>query len=278
MGRNRAEGWKHAKLSGHQNEELVKNRLVEDFDFRSCFLSRVHHFDDPSFSAEVGGLHEKDVPGVNRNRTKSKNDLKVRLGNQDSLNISIKKSLHGQVYFVSAELFLETFSRQFHAEIPPQVQRAIRLFWASAPDATEIIQQYADQADKKSYTLQLRHKSVNAVTLQRYNPALCGALISWFADNAYFLTKLCFSMGAARNAEDWAEYVWYINCLGEHTVDAVFPIEDMSRAAQAFSRQATTFGTANGGTTIQLPFGFVQWHQGKMQFHHDYDKIYALFR
>ena len=30
-------------------------------------------------------------------------------------------------------------------------------------------------------------------------------------------------------------------------------------------------GKTLGGTTIQLPFGFVQWHQGQIQFHHNLD-------
>ena len=39
---------------------------------------------------------------------------------------------------------------------------------------------------------------------------------------------------------------------------------------------AITYGNNNGGTTIQLPFGFVQWHKGQMQFHHSYEKIRNL--
>lgn len=42
------------------------------------------------------------------------------------------------------------------------------------------------------------------------------------------------------------------------------------------------YGTKNGGSTIQLPFGFVQWHSprkvipGNLQFHHSYDKMIEL--
>ena len=32
-------------------------------------------------------------------------------------------------------------------------------------------------------------------------------------------------------------------------------------------------GQTRGGTTIKLPFGFVQWHQGQIQFHHNLDLI-----
>ena len=33
--RNRAEGWKHAKLSGHKNEDLVKTLIDEDEKYAS---------------------------------------------------------------------------------------------------------------------------------------------------------------------------------------------------------------------------------------------------
>lgn len=42
------------------------------------------------------------------------------------------------------------------------------------------------------------------------------------------------------------------------------------------------YSKVNGGSTIQLPFGFVQWHShkktilGQLQFHHDYEKIMKL--
>ena len=33
-GRNRASGWKHAKLSGHSNEQLLDKRLNRDEDYQ----------------------------------------------------------------------------------------------------------------------------------------------------------------------------------------------------------------------------------------------------
>ena len=39
--RDRAAGWKHAKLSGHKNEALVKIRLDTDTDFAESFLKKI---------------------------------------------------------------------------------------------------------------------------------------------------------------------------------------------------------------------------------------------
>lgn len=276
--RDRAAGWQHAKLSGHKNEDLVKNLLDTDQQFRNSFLKRVDRASATIIKTSIGGLHETNVPSVNGRKTKSKTDLKVYLGTNEVINVSIKKSLGGQVYFVRAGLFIDTFEKQFGTKIPSNVQRAINLFWAAADDAVEIIERYGDRSNAKNYALQIRHESLNATTLKAYDEALYNALLDWFTTNAYELAKLSFSMGAVRNRDEWSDFVWYINLLGENDTDDLFLIEDVCKAVQAVAHKETYYGSSYGGTTIQLPFGFVQWHQGQLQFHHDYDKLKNMLR
>ena len=277
MHRDRAGGWKHAKISGHDNEALVKELLDSDEQFAQGFLTRIGYGKEKIKQTSIGGLHETNVPSINGGRkTKSKTDLKVLLQSDAAINVSIKKSLCGQVYFVRAGLFINTFERQFQTQIPDSVQRAICLFWAAAEDAVEIIEQYADKSDYKNYEMQLRHKSLNATTLKAYDRGLYDELLGWFMEHAYEITVLCFSMGAVRDREEWSDYIWYINLLGEHDTDALFSIDEICGAVRANTTKEIYYGTANGGTTIQLPFGFVQWHQRQLQFHHDYKKIAAI--
>lgn len=276
--RNRSSGWQYAKLSGHKNEDRVKCLLDTSEAFRQHFLDRVHRSTASILETSVGGLHEKSVPGVNGRKTKSKTDLQVYLDTGEVLRVSIKKSGGGQVYFVKAEGFIRTYERQFGTGIPAEVQRAIRLFWAGAEDAVSIIQAYADPADAATFALQLKHKSLNATTLTAYDPALSQALLRWFQENADKVTRLAFSMGAARDSADWSDYIWHINLLEENQLDKLFSINALCRAAQNAAEESTFFSTKNGGTTIQLPFGFVQWHQRQLQFHHSYDKLCSLCR
>ena len=271
--RDRATGWQHAKLSGHKNEELVKMRLDTDEKFASDLLKRIDRPSSHIIHTSIGGLHETNVPSVNGRKTKSKTDLKIILENNEEINISIKKSCSGQVYFVRAGLFINTFEKQFRTHIPIDVQKAINLFWASDDDAIDIIQKFGDQINIRNYNLQLKHKSLNATTLKSYNEHLYHILLSWFTDNAYKLAKLSFSIGAVRDCSEWSDYVWYINLLGENNTNDIFLIEDICKAAQTVACEETFYGSSYGGTTIQLPFGFVQWHQKQMQFHHNYNKI-----
>lgn len=274
--RDRASGWKHAKLSGHENEVQVKQLLDSDPEYKAGFLRRVGYPSDSIKSCSIGGLHETNVPGVLGKKTKSKTDLKVFLDSGKQVNVSIKKSLSGQVYFVSVDLFIQVFEKQFRKQIPDHVKRAMQLFWAAADDAVSILEKYADRADVENYTLQIHHKSLNAATLKRYDEFLYDAMLNWFCENAYELAKLSFTMGAASNPKEWSEFVWYINTLGENGIDEIFHIEEICKAAQQKAREQTFYGDTNGGTTIQLPFGFVQWHQSKMQFHHKYTKVKEL--
>lgn len=101
-------------------------------------------------------------------------------------------------------------------------------------------------------------------------------MLAWFQENAYELTMLSFTMGAACDPKEWSEFVWYINTLGENEVDEMFHIKEICQAAKANAARETYYGDSNGGTTIQLPFGFVQWHQEQMQFHHNYWKVKEL--
>lgn len=276
--RNRASGWKHAKRSGHKNEDLVKNLLDIDKQYASDFLGRIGCYGLTLTHTSVGGIHETNVESVipSARKTKSKTDLKLFYDNGKQTNISIKKSTGGQVYFVRAGLFVECFERQFNKIVPKNVVRAINLFWAAADDAVDIIKQYGDHSASKAYALQIRHKSLNATTLKAYDKTLYDALLQWFIDNMYELTFLSFASGAVKDKAEWSEYIWYINMLDENDINEIFHIKKICRAASSVAKEKTHYGESNGGTTIQLPFGFVQWHQAKLQFHHDFKKISAL--
>lgn len=277
--RDRATGWQHAKLSGHKNEDLVKSLLDNDPKYAQSVLYRLDLQGESIRETSIGGLHETNVPSVTgKRKTKSKTDLKIFLESGKEINISIKKSLGGQVYFVRAGIFIETFESQFKKSIPEPVKRAINLFWAAADDAIPIIAQYADRSNEKNYNLQIRHASLNATTLKAYDESLYNDLLDWFTENSYELTALSFAMGAVRDQEEWSDFVWYINLLEENDVDAIFSIPELCKAAASVAAEETYYSAANGGTTIQLPFGFVQWHQGQLQFHHNYDKINNLLK
>lgn len=277
--RNRADGWKHAKLSGHENESKLEYLMQYDTATQQHFLERVGKAGCTITHVDVGGLCETDVPCVFAGeKTKSKTDMHIILDDGSKYNVSIKKSLAGQVYLISADRFMRGFESQYKTTIPANVKSAISLFWGCTDEVSGIIETYGT---KPAYEKR-KHRLV-ADTLNRYDSSLCAAMLNWFKNNMREITEFCFSRGLAINSSDWANVVWYKNELGENAVDQIFVISDLCDKMQAVAESFTYYGKVGGGTTIQLPFGFVQWHSptkkipGDMQFHHKFKSITESF-
>lgn len=272
--RDRAEGWKHAKLSGHENERLVAELTESNIGIQQRLLQCAHINDATVVQVEFGGLCETDVDCVLGGKTKSKTDMWLLLSNGKRLNISIKKDEDGQVFLIGIERFIRGFKLQYHKEIPDLVKRAISLYFGSAIDTLDVINNYGS-ANKQ---LETRKHRVVADTLKAYDEKLYYSLLNWINDNIAELFDFCFAKGLASNSEDWAQIVWYKNMVGENQFDTMLYLEDFKSNIPHTAR----YGTRNGGSTIQLPFGFVQWHSprriipGNLQFHHSYKKIKSL--
>lgn len=269
--RTRDEGWQHAKLSGHKNEDLV----TELISTNPTVQAEIMRYADKSgriAGVSEGGLYETNVPSVFDDTTKSKPDIRLCIDDGSHINISLKKSFGGQVYLISTERFIDGFELQYHTKVPEKVRRAISLFWGSADDTDEIISKYATVA----VDYQKRKHRLVKDTLDKYDPTLSEVLQDWFKENIVEIFDFCFARGLAKNEDDWADIVWYKNLLNdEDDGDTMFKLHDLKNKIRA-NKHLVVYGSRNGGTTIQLPFGFVQWHQDKMQFHHSLSILQSL--
>lgn len=274
VGRNRSEGWQHAKLTGHENEEKIAKLTMEDCEIQKRLLICAH-LDPVNVSIDnvmYGGLCESDVDSVFDDKTKSKTDMWLFLSNGKRLNVSIKKDIGGQVFLIGIERFINGFEIQYKKTIPENVKRAISLYFGSAADTIAIINKFGVEK-----ALETRKHRLVAETLKAYDKSLAKILLDWFNENMYELFDFCFARGLAKNKEDWAQIVWYKNLVGENSFDILLYLPDMKNIPKD-----AVYGSRNGGSTIQLPFGFVQWHSprkvipGNLQFHHSYEKMIDL--
>ena len=276
MERNRAEGWQHAKLSGHKNEVAVM-RLFDDKDFCEKFAKRLGTSE--IVSATVGGLNEEDVACVLGGKTKSKTDLVLTLCDGKSVNISIKKSSAGQVYLISVDRFIEGYEKQYAVSIPNDIKDSLRLYFYGHKDVYNILNN-ANVTQGESATLIQYQKDKGRLvwkSLKNYDSQKAERFKEWIRNNIVNIIEFCFSRGLSKNKSDWADYVWYKNALGEHNFDYIYKIEDIKMAAQQNADKVFE-SNRNGGSTIRLPFGFVQWHQKQMQFHHQLKQLKKMFR
>lgn len=114
-GRNREEGWQHAKMTGHENESKIAELVTKDFAVQKRLLECAH-LNSAKFSimkVEYGGLYEVDVDCILGGKTKSKTDMWLHLSNGKRLNVSIKKDAGGQVFLIGIDRFVNGFELQY---------------------------------------------------------------------------------------------------------------------------------------------------------------------
>ena len=233
----------------------------------------------------VGGIHERSVKSILDGVTKSKTDIWIITTGQQRINVSIKKSRSGQVFLIGVDRFIQGYEKQFACTIPPIVKEAISLFWGSDRARicevlfrNEQIQAYEGRTQKIRLYEERKCRLV-AKSLEVYSRAHSEGLLQWFRENIYNITLFCFSTGLAAEASNHANIVWYINLLEEDDIDEVFLVDKIAEQSQKIAEKHSNsiqYGSSLGGTTIQLPWGFVQWHKGQMQFHHQLEKIREL--
>ncbi|WP_072229512.1 hypothetical protein [Campylobacter coli] len=266
MLRNRSQGWIYAKKSGHNNETLIAKNINDNLEYYSKY------FDFAIKNCGViTGIKETLIPSIFQDKTKSKTDIVLQGKENDFLNISIKKSKGGQVFLVSPERFIKGYEIIFNVSIPDEVKKAIAEFFGNK----KILESYnmdinynADNIKIQKY--QLKKQRLVAQNLTDDNADI---LLNWFKNNIYNITLLCFSTGFASSNLYYSEIIWYKNLVDDKKdLNTKFFIEDIATKSEKYIN-LIEYGTRNGGTTIQLPFGFLQWHQCSMQFHHDFDKI-----
>jgi len=291
-GRNRSEGWTHAKLSGH----ALEHRLAEDIVRDRSLSSRLHEDcfgttsrDEPCVTES--GIGASKVACVLGGLTTGKTDLCLRWPNGRVAKLSLKKSASGQVWLVSAERFFAGFKAQFGTEVPKQVQLGLRLFIGPIERAEmeRLLRGSPPLGPTRKgdgHHQELHQCRFVARSLETYAPTPWNLALEWLRAEMPRIAQLCFAIGLCSDTDAQADRVWYHlrDEKGGHVTESrVIPVAAIVLAIQAmpFALRATV-GKRNGGSTIITPFGFLQMHRpsgrNQMQFHHVLRELRATLR
>jgi len=255
--KNRSNGWSHAKESGHRNEFLVSTYL-----------------NNKGYKTKVIGT--KKVDSILGKKTPTKPDVLVVCDGQLKKR-SLKKSLSGQVHMNKVNIFIKGYE-SIYGVISEDIKEALRLVFSGSNNIDNILNNpMYEHQDVKIMETQKRRKTVCFDTLKKYNITMFDNMIQWFKDNITNITTIVFKTGWVKDDEFYANEVWYKNMVDDkQTVDEVFDIEEM--IVRVGNHKDKVYAkTKNGGTVINLPFGWVQYHQGGLQFHHSYGQIKELY-
>ena len=281
-GRNRSEGWSHAKKTGHENETTYGKIISSNHaQLNDVVLSKYDAIPDGEYKIEVDG--NKKVPSIFDDKTTSKIDIEVYWPSGERMGVSLKKSTGGQAWLVTVPRFFSAIEHYTSCKIDAEVRTGVSLFiGGSNLDTYEELFTEALKKDKKSNSIiavqEERQRRLMATSLQNNLPKIWDKTIKFFNENIALITELTFSKGASLNDKDCADVVIYNKITKTKNF---FPIPDLVRKAQDQVKVSpVTAGNRNGGSTLILPTGNLQMHrpsgENQLQFRHEYARILSL--
>lgn len=280
-GRNRSQGWTHAKKSGHQNEEDFGKQLLGDDGFIK--LLEIRKFSERSkVTPKIAVDGAKKVSSIFGDQTTSKIDLEIIWAEERAVRVSLKKSAGGQVWLISMERFKKCLEH-YEVKLPGgHTELALALF-IGGPNLDNIRAKFEKALAKDSivrpkiFAQEVNQKRLVAESIQDSFPGAWEELMDYLGSNIELITNLSFGRGLAKSEKDWADFVVY-NLAGAEQTFEITHLAELS--AKLVDSDPITAGPRNGGSTILLPTGFLQMHhpqgQNLLQFHHSYSKIQNL--
>ena len=195
--------------------------------------------------------------------------------------MELKKDAAGQVYLVTARNFVAVYEAQYHVTVPDKVRRALALFIGEADDSKAILDATdiaVDGENVRGMAYEQNNRLVFDV-IRNYDAKMASMLLDWLKMQIASICELCFSAGAVKDRDKWANVLWYKNLVDAdgQGLDFLVPI---NRIASALLRNGENNvverGPRNAGSTIQLPFGHLQYHLKQLEFYQQLKKIQSL--
>jgi hypothetical protein len=274
--RTRSEGWQFAKLDGHRNEEELGVILRESPELTNL-LHEIVFQEDQINEPTVLVDGSKHVPSILGSSTTSKIDIDLVWARR-KLGLSVKKSNAGQVWLVGLDKFFKAVTLKTGQTTPKDVEMVLSLF-IGGENLAEFQQEFSDGLDRsvneRFYEQQVHQNRLVLNSIDKIIPEALSTTFEFLRENLRIMTELMFFSGLASKSEDCAQIVIYNQV---YSGPNVFSKADLLTSVDSTANlERLVPGDRNGGSTIQLPTGFLQMHkpQGKnlLQFHHSYEKV-----
>ena len=281
-GRSRSQGWRHAKLDGHANEDQFARDLLTDRNFlrkiENSILKTI-----PKSEPKIIVDGSKHVPSIFGDITTSKVDVSMTWLDSQKVNVSVKKSESGQVWLISVPRFLSAMEFYLEEKTDPAVTAGISLFIGgnNLSNYEKLFEAAlkSDSIKEPRITIQQkRQRRLVSSSIKSNHPSIWETTLDFFNSNVALITELSFAKGLAASETEHADIIVYNNVIDGENIFVIPEILDAIKKEKEKSRIIP--GPLNGGSTLYFPTGFLQMHhpQGdnQLQFHHQYKKISRL--
>ena len=185
------------------------------------------------------------------------------------------------MYLVTARNFVAVYEAQYNVTVPDKVRRALALFIGEAEDSRAILDATdisVDSEKVRGIAYEQNYRLVFEV-IRNYDATMASMLLDWLKKQIASVCELCFSAGAVRDRDKWAKVLWYKNLVDAdgQGLNFLVPINRIvSALVKNGNRNVVERGPKNGGSTIQLPFGHLQYHLKQLEFYQQLKKIQSL--
>ena len=273
-GRDRRQGWQHAKRSGHKYEVQLADELnTNQAPVLQQMIEAVGGAEFVHADSSFGTSHLTSILG---GVTSSKADIVATLFNQSNVGISVKKSNGGQVWIVTYDRFVRGMN-YFGVYLPPKADWVLRALTGETNGQS--IQTFAPNAvfsrTTKGVLFEPRDNRLVCETIANYYPAEWEEFVHFFANNYQLVVDLAFRRGLLDDEDGMADIVYYKQGNG-FTIADIMMLEN--------SDFKTLDQNSRTKSTLWLPFGFLQVHRPTpsgqpktgpfvLQFHHRLDRI-----
>ncbi len=273
---NRARAGSERGLAGRKYPILLAEKLNTDASFCSNICKQIGKNPDMFVKAIAGNAIPSRIPGLTGEEVTTKTNLVIKWNDGSYTNFRVKISSPGQIHLGLAEKFISGFEAQFKTAIPAKVKNALLLFIGRHPNQKKIL----DSVDVEFVGTKIREsverKYNNRLTLASmygYDDQMPVELLKWFRENAANLFLFCFSIGEAKNRSFAPEYLLFHDTDEVDSAYRIYHINSLFNKINSISKNMPPDWVDTGdkekiGSTINLPFGNLQYHLWELQFRH----------
>ena len=182
---------------------------------------------------------------------------------------------------MTARNFVAVYEAQYRVSVPEKVRRALALFIGEAEDSKTILDSTdisVDGEKVRGIAYEQNYRLVFEV-IRNYDAKMASMLLDWLKKQIASVCELRFSADAVRDRDKWAKVLWYKNLVDAdgQGLNFLVPINRIvSALVKNGNRNVVERGPRNGGSTIQLPFGHLQYHLNQLEFYQQLKKIQSL--
>lgn len=285
---NRAKAGSVKGKEGREYPLQLAKRLNSDPAFVQQVCNAIGRSSALFSHAEAGKVFTKKVASIalGCDKVYPKTSLRMVWKDGSSVNFHVTISRDSQIQLRITDSFIAEFESRCGVRIPSKVKNALRLFTGRHPHQSEILAKIPVDCVTKRVRKNVEQAYWDRLTLASmygYDASMPPKLLRWFCSNCDKIFEYCFVYGGASDEKLSANYIWYRSNKAGKDGFEIFNLQLIKSKLRSMIKNKGLKGTLvvadddeGVGSTLSFPFGQLQYHERKLQFRHNIEKMRKL--